>query len=214
MIEGRGGDDIIDGDRWLERRTRKSGPGRYPGMTTALRSAVAGGHDQPRIISIFRSIVTPPPAPANVDAAVFSDVRANYDITENDDGSVTVEPRPWHGHRRHRHLWNIERLRFTDGSVELRNIGQHRCHRTATISDTSPDGGPGAHGHGVNIPTPTDSAPSSSWQSTWESRLDGEWTRVQRRGRCHHVHSFGRRGRLAAAGRRDLPRPLWVRPSR
>ncbi len=61
IIEGRGGDDVIDGDRWLNAELQV-GNTLYPGMTTALRSAVAAGSINPGDISIFRSIVTPPPA--------------------------------------------------------------------------------------------------------------------------------------------------------
>ena len=62
-IEGRGGDDFIDGDAYLH---------------VGLTARVAGG-------DIIREIRTPA-AGTDIDTAVFSDAIANYDITNNGDG--------------------------------------------------------------------------------------------------------------------------------
>ena len=48
--------------------------------------------------------------------------------------------------------------------------------------------------------------PNPVFTTTWEAQLDGRLDAGAET--CLDVHSFGRRGRLAAAGRRDLRRPL------
>ena len=107
-LEGRGGDDIIDGDRALtvriSLRTDPSDPDTeigstdlmehpftgpfgdaHPGMTA--QQAVFAGLVDPRDLVIVRQIDDPTPAPGTVDTAVFSDLRANYDCIA--DGVVT-----------------------------------------------------------------------------------------------------------------------------
>jgi Ca2+-binding RTX toxin-like protein len=110
-LEGRGGDDIIDGDRALtvrisvrtdpsepateigstdlmEHRAQSGdfGPG-TEGMT--LQQAVFARLVDPKDLVMVRQIDDPTPAPGTVDTAVFSDLRANYDcITDG----VTTSP--------------------------------------------------------------------------------------------------------------------------
>ncbi len=107
-LEGRGGDDIIDGDRALtvriSLRTDPADPAteigstdllehpltgsfgaEHPGMT--LEQAVFTGLVDPEDLVIVRQIDDPTPAPGTVDTAVFSDVRADYDCIT--DGVVT-----------------------------------------------------------------------------------------------------------------------------
>ena len=114
-IEGRGGDDFIDGDAYLH---------------VGLTARVAGG-------DIIREIRTPA-AGTDIDTAVFSDAIANYDITNNGDGTHTV------AHARGTQtdgtdtLRHIERLNFTD---QLLTIGGPNTPATGTvtISDATPD---------------------------------------------------------------------------
>ncbi len=112
MLEGRGGDDIIDGDRALtvriSLRTDPADPSTeigstdlmehpltgtfgdaHPGMT--LQQAVFGGLVDPSDLVIVRQIDDPTPAPGTVDTAVFSGLRAEYDCIE---GGVTRSPCP------------------------------------------------------------------------------------------------------------------------
>ncbi len=89
LIEGRGGDDIIDGDAWLNVQLEAPVVGLVDSMTQ-LRTAVFAGTLNPGSISIVRSIVTTGALPADVDTAVYSEARANYTVTSNADGSVTV----------------------------------------------------------------------------------------------------------------------------
>jgi Ca2+-binding RTX toxin-like protein len=136
-IEGRGGNDIIDGDRALHARlsvrtdpanpdtelgttdlmegkplnhdltpnpTGNFGPG-TDGMT--LQQAVFAGKVDPGKIVMVREIVTEPSTGAANDVAVFSGPQTDYDITQRDDGSVTVAH---------------TRGAATDGTDTLRNI--------------------------------------------------------------------------------------------
>ena len=100
LLEGRGGDDIIDGDRYLNvaisvtdgagtefgttdlmegvAKTGNFGPG-TAGMT--LQQAVFAGKVDPGNLKIKRAIITPPVVGTDVDTALFSDILANYTIT-------------------------------------------------------------------------------------------------------------------------------------
>jgi Ca2+-binding RTX toxin-like protein len=103
-IEGRGGDDIVHGDWWLNVQLRvpnATAPGGfrlYDSMMSApvnqptaptLRADVFAGRVDPGQIQIVRSIVRSAPG-TFTDTAVFSGPEAEYDITQNADGSVTV----------------------------------------------------------------------------------------------------------------------------
>ncbi|MCY0096968.1 peroxidase family protein [Hoeflea ulvae] len=154
-IEGRGGNDVIDGDRWLNVRIRIEHDGDVytaDGMThqVYLESDYANGEVAPNAVaqfggrtldkimlarglnpgelSIVREIVGSDDG--SIDTAVFWDVMANYEITNNPDGSVTVnhvtqtagvvdergQNRISDGIDR---LTNIERLRFSDVEVNV-----------------------------------------------------------------------------------------------
>jgi Ca2+-binding RTX toxin-like protein len=112
VLEGRGGDDIIDGDRALtvriSLRTDPADPSTeigstdlmehpftgpfgaaHPGMT--LHQAVFAGLVDPADLVIVRQVDDPTPAPGTVDTAVFSGLRAEYDCIEN---GVTTSPCP------------------------------------------------------------------------------------------------------------------------
>jgi Ca2+-binding RTX toxin-like protein len=100
-LEGRGGDDIIDGDRALTARislrTDPSDPAteigstdlmEHPALTgtfgpgtagTTLQQAVFARLVDPADLVIVRQIDDPTPAPGTIDTAVFSDLRANYE---------------------------------------------------------------------------------------------------------------------------------------
>ncbi|MCU1561711.1 MAG: heme peroxidase, partial [Arthrobacter sp.] len=96
-IEGRGGNDIIDGDRYLKVRISVRAPGTQNEIgstdlmerpyradrTETLAADVASGQVDPGDLVIVREIVTPTAAETagNKDAAVFSDVAANYTVT-------------------------------------------------------------------------------------------------------------------------------------
>src|SRR3954471_13847731 len=136
-IEGRGGDDLIDGDSWLNVQLR-----------AVLNDGTVKLVDDPRLlvddvfadpqrlnpghISIVRSIVTPanvPPPdcgatkPLNCDTAVFSGPLADYSIQINANGSLTVIHIAGKGNFKSPSndgtdiLRNIEQLKFSDVTI-------------------------------------------------------------------------------------------------
>ena len=134
LIEGRGGDDVIDGDAWLNTRlsvrTDPADPATevgsaegmtkpyLPGSPTTLSQAVFNGDVDPGNIVIVREILS---GAAGVDTALFSGPRANYTITSADGvvtvtqtGADVVGQRVTDGTDV---LRNIERLQFSDGIV-------------------------------------------------------------------------------------------------
>ncbi|THV10288.1 peroxidase family protein, partial [Rhizobium rhizophilum] len=153
QIEGRGGDDVIDGDAWLNVRIRITTPsgvytadslagpvhqqsqlvnGEIPANTPpafggkALSDLLLERTITPGQMEIVREIVDGGQV-GDTDIAVYSDIRANYDISQNDDGSFTVthvavDPAGTLGLVNSDgvdRLRNIEVLRFNDGDVVL-----------------------------------------------------------------------------------------------
>ncbi|WP_114944093.1 peroxidase family protein [Microvirga calopogonii] len=156
-IKGFAGDDIIDGDKWLNVRIRIVKDGvtyTADGMTEKVyletdyaygapkTGAIAqfGGKTldalmlsatlNPGQLSIVREIVDGDLDNSAIDVAVYGDLRANYTITSNADGSitvqhvtVTVETDPTTGNNRVSdgtdRLFNIEKLRFADVEVNV-----------------------------------------------------------------------------------------------
>ncbi len=156
ILQGRAGDDVIDGDRWLNVRIKivhngaeytadsmggkvyaiadyKDGrpvPGEAPEFSgKTLNSLMINGEIKPSSLSIVREIVKDDGA-GDTDIAVYNDVRANYAITSNADGSITVRHvtvtegiDPLTGSNRISdgtdRLSNIEVLRFADGDLVL-----------------------------------------------------------------------------------------------
>jgi Ca2+-binding RTX toxin-like protein len=134
VIEGRGGNDIIDGDKWLNVQLSApdpDNPGAFQLVDTMLdlQADVFARRINPGDITIVRSIETAGISPDDVDTAVYCDVSTNYTITPRRNGSVTVR------HNANRclapvdperaanigdgtdTLWNIERLRFRDVTI-------------------------------------------------------------------------------------------------
>ncbi len=160
MIRGMGGDDIIDGDKWLNVRIRiKDGDITYTadslagpiylesdlvnGMLKTGAVAQKGGATLdsllfsrtfvPSQLSMVREIVDGSGA-GDVDTAVYYDNFENYEVTYNNDGSVTVahvnptagvidtvSGRNLQAEGTDR-LFNIEKIQFADRVLDLRNI--------------------------------------------------------------------------------------------
>jgi Ca2+-binding RTX toxin-like protein len=148
IIEGRGGDDVIDGDRYLKVGIRivadKDDPDSaiiatvssmqdsvtIGNVTKSLTSWMVDGTINPGQLHIVREIADGG-QDGDTDVAVYWDVRENYEITRNADGSVTVEHvdqtggavDPATGRNRESdgtdRLYNIEVLRFADGDLNL-----------------------------------------------------------------------------------------------
>lgn len=144
-IEGRGGNDIIDGDRWLNAQlsapnlaTADPADRKRVNSMTSLQTDVFAGRMTPADIQVIREIVTPA-AGDFVDTAVFSDVRANYDIIQGLNSSeMTIV------HARGRltdgtdTVRNVERLAFADQTVNTEAIGNALPTGTTEVSDITP----------------------------------------------------------------------------
>ncbi|WP_292294472.1 peroxidase family protein [Marivita sp.] len=141
VIQGRGGDDVIDGDKALNVRISVRDP---QDPTVELRSInslfeisneLLDGSVSPSQLQIVREILDAGQE-GDVDTAVYFDVRANYNIRTNADGSVTVDhiappvegafidpingdPNVAGGDGTDR-LTNVEILRFADMEIDLR----------------------------------------------------------------------------------------------
>ncbi|MGO4174513.1 peroxidase family protein [Bosea sp. TAF32] len=144
-IEGRGGNDVIDGDAWLNVRiairdtngveiATTDGLAKPIALTEAglalgyqgwagepLHTLMLSGAINPVQLNIVREIRATNGA-GDVDTAVFSDNFANYTITRDSDGSLLVSHDTVtvgltsDGTDK---LWNIEQLRFADRTVSL-----------------------------------------------------------------------------------------------
>jgi Ca2+-binding RTX toxin-like protein len=191
LIEGRGADDVIDGDAWLNHRlsvrTDPSDP------TTETRTANAMAELQPDVfagtldpgkIVIVREIKHS--GPNGIDTAVYSGPRADYDI-DNTGTKLTVT------HARNipaccadqtgllkgngtDTLTNIERLSFADGVVEVSTIATNTPPSgTVTISDTTP-----AEDQALTATqafTDLDGINAGTIAYTWQSeQAPGSWT--------------------------------------
>lgn len=142
VIQGRGGDDVIDGDRFLNVRISVRDPNDPTVQLQTVNSLIEiadqllDGSINPGQLQIVREILDGGQE-GDTDTAVYFDVRANYNVRANDDGSVTVEhiavpaqadlgidanngqPNPEIGDGRDT-LWNVEVLRFADMEIDLR----------------------------------------------------------------------------------------------
>jgi Ca2+-binding RTX toxin-like protein len=162
LIEGRGADDVIDGDQYLSVRlsvrTDAADPtteigsadlmehqylhtvsGALTGPT--LQKAVMAGSVDPGNIVIVRELLNDA-NPTDVDTALFSDVRANYTITPNGDGSTVVSHLAGAGIDGTDTVWNIELLQFSDQTFNLTALTQNtRPTGTVNLTTLSPTQG-------------------------------------------------------------------------
>ncbi len=147
QIEGRGGNDIIDGDAWLNVRISvrnvndNSEIATFDNMTSTLRSALQAGTYNPgqlRIVREIKSVAND----AGVDKAIYRDASTRYTLTYNPDGSVTVNhvnPTAVTVNDGVDTLRNIEQLQFTDRIVTLNGGGT----QNGTPGDDNLTGTPG-----------------------------------------------------------------------
>lgn len=122
LLEGRGGDDIIDGDAWLN--VQIEGPDLENGGTKRVdsmlefRTDVFAGRVNPGDLHIRRSIELADAGAEDVDTAVFSGPQSEYVITTNPDGSLTVSHQDGAGVDGTDIVRNVELLAFADGTIE------------------------------------------------------------------------------------------------
>ncbi|MCW2928696.1 MAG: heme peroxidase [Thermoleophilia bacterium] len=131
-IEGREGDDFIDGDKWLDAQLR------VPNLTTAsttdtilvdnlsdVRDDLMAGRMNPGQADIVRSVKTPTIAETqnDTDTAVFSGPRADYDITPNFNTTLmTVTHARGAATDGTDVLRGIETVQFSDQSLSIRPL--------------------------------------------------------------------------------------------
>lgn len=131
-IIGNAGDDIIDGDKWLDVQIgvyaandpeHTGTPVLHNSMTT-LAASMFNGSINPGQLAIVRTIRNSNDQPdsdgiADIDTAVFSGARAEYDISFNTDGTVTVAHVGGLATDGTDTIRNVELLDFTDQDISL-----------------------------------------------------------------------------------------------
>ena len=120
LIEGRGGDDLLDGDAWLNVRISvRSATDPNMQIQTVdrvkdLQAAVFAGLINPGQLRIVREILSNP----GTDTALFSGPQSEYTIT-NAGGVVTVSHLGGTGADGTDTLRNFEFLQFADGTIAV-----------------------------------------------------------------------------------------------
>lgn len=183
LITGRMGDDIIDGDKWLDVQIgvfavddpeHTGTPLSLHNSMTNLASSMFSGVINPGQLGIVRTIRTANGL-GDTDTAVFSDIRANYTITSNANGSVTVthvtvsDGLESDGTDT---LWNIERLRFSDIEIGV-NVPPTGA---PVISDLTPTEGQTLT---LNTSSIADANGLGAFSYQWQTSPDGiTWTNI------------------------------------
>lgn len=162
-IEGRGGDDIIDGDRYLNVRIAgqtKDGIAfsvssledklTLGGVEKSLTSWMVEGRINPGALEIVREILSDS---SGVDTAVYWDVYENYEITSNAHGGLVVShvtqtagaTDPVSGRNRVSDgtdtVYNVEFLRFADRTVSTTGLINAPATGVPLIVDPTPTNG-------------------------------------------------------------------------
>jgi Ca2+-binding RTX toxin-like protein len=142
---GKAGNDLIDGDAWLNVRVsiRSAADPNLEIRTVdsigEIKAEMLAGTINPGQLRIVREIINNPVASgADVDTALYADVRANYDVARNLDGTWTVahargvlaDGATADGSDR---LRNVEQLQFADELMNLIGV--------PVITDTTPTEG-------------------------------------------------------------------------
>ena len=142
LIEGRAGDDLIDGDRWLNVRisVRQNADGTGPeidsfdSMVPMLPLMLDGTYNPGQLV-IQREIL-PGSGGFNFDTVWFSGPAANYEVTTAADGSLIVTDTV--GTDGTDRLTGIERLQFADLAVVLETGLNNEPVDSLTVSDPTP----------------------------------------------------------------------------
>ncbi|WP_051677361.1 peroxidase family protein [Bradyrhizobium sp. URHD0069] len=187
-ITGNAGDDIIDGDKWLNVQIGVFAPGDtehagepialHNSMTT-LAASMFNGSINPGQLAIVRTIrnsndETDSDGIPDIDRAVFSGARAEYDIDFNADGTITVAHTGGLATDGTDTIRNVEVLDFTDQDILLQAPtldlhGPTTVTTTATVAQAYRDTF-AANAYNNNNGT-------SSWTGNWtETNDDGSAT--------------------------------------
>ncbi|MEN9409267.1 MAG: leukotoxin, partial [Pseudomonadota bacterium] len=167
VIRGMAGDDIIDGDKWLNIRIElldangvayattdgltqqitslANGAVLFGGKT--LQSALFARDVKAADLNIVREILDGDVNDTAIDTAVYWDLRENYTLVKNADGSFSITHErntpgptdPTTGRELSNEgtdrLTNIEKLQFSDGDLYIGNV---KATGAPVISDTTP----------------------------------------------------------------------------
>ncbi|MHA4837558.1 peroxidase family protein [Sphingopyxis sp. MSC1_008] len=204
VIKGLAGNDIIDGDRWLNVRilvTPKEGDSWAAfsvDSMTEIAPRMVTGEINPAQLSIVREILDGDAANASTDIAVYTDVVANYTFTRNADGSITVDHTgftdPGDGEDENGEdipeetlqnrplsdgtdrLFNIEKLRFSDGEFAVDQLFNQPATGAPVISDLTP-----TEGQALTVDTSSiaDANGLGTFSFQWQSSANGTtWTDI------------------------------------
>jgi Ca2+-binding RTX toxin-like protein len=156
LLEGRGGDDLIDGDKWLNVRisVRANADGTGAEIASfdtmqALVPHMLDGTYQVGQLKAVRELLDGAPG---FDTAVYADVMSNYAIITNADGSLTVSHLTTGGLQVGTNgggvvlnglsgtdrLTHVERLQFSDQALTLVAGQNHDPLGTVRVSDYAP----------------------------------------------------------------------------
>ena len=151
-LQGRAGNDIIDGDRWLnvriERTKRRPAPmARFDKMDGALNAAMLAGTYNPSQLRIVREILTST-GTSNIDTVRYAGLRADYTITTvggvvtvTDNDAANLVPAGEARDEGTDTLRNIERLLFLGRRSAAIDVNAHQPgprRRCARRSATPP----------------------------------------------------------------------------
>ncbi len=187
IIEGRGSDDIIDGDRFitavLDAPDPLGGPGARKQVTDArdLQADIFAGLYNPGDVDIVRTLETPPAlVHTDVDVAVYAGPAADYNIIALADRYVVDHVRGCgdplrldvcpldangdNGIAEGRDtLFNIETLRFSDGDIDISTPPATGFLRVTTTP-------------AVPAQITVDGFPADTWGLTWPELPEGDHT--------------------------------------
>jgi Ca2+-binding RTX toxin-like protein len=177
-ITGKSGNDIIDGDAWLNVRIAVSG---MPGLTSAdsmneLKSLMLAGTLKPNQLSIVREILREGNG-SETDVAVYRDLSSNYLFNRNADGSLTVN-----------HATPAAGLAFNDGVDRLLNIEKvefgngeqlwvkaQQATGNLSITDATPEVGDLLRVNLTDLQDGNGIATNAPIVLTWQALVGGQW---------------------------------------
>lgn len=177
-MTGKEGNDIIDGDAWLNVRIAVSG---MPGVTSAdsmneLKSYMLNGTLKPDQLSIVREILQEGDG-SETDVAVYRDVSSNYAFTRMADGSLRVDHATPNAALNLNdgidRLLNIEKLEFGNG--EQLWVTAQQGVGDLTISSATPQVGDLLRVNVANLQDGNGLAANVAMTLTWQAFVGGTW---------------------------------------
>ncbi|HEX2175106.1 MAG TPA: peroxidase family protein [Nocardioidaceae bacterium] len=125
LIEGRGGDDVIDGDKWVNVQLKWTNPNdpsdtKFAQSMGELQAEVFRGDINPADIETVRTVETP--TDGGTDTVVFSGPAADYQVDHDPGAVATVSHTGGSLADGTDTLRNVEVLQFTDALVTVGDI--------------------------------------------------------------------------------------------